>query len=135
MAKTSSRHAGFTLLELLIVIIILGILAALALPQYLKTVERGRGAEAIVNLGTIRTGELNYYAENRVYTPDLDLLDIDNPNFLPPPPDGTRLFDYTLSVPAPDTFTAMAQRIRPDGTIEIITINEKGRITRVTSSP
>ena len=135
MRKMSSSHQGFTLLELLIVVIILGILAALALPQYLKTVERSRGSEAIIHLGAIRTGELNYYAEHRGFTADIDDLAVDNPNFLSPPPEGTRLFDYTIEVPASNTFTASAQRIRADGTIEIVTINEKGHITRATSSP
>jgi prepilin-type N-terminal cleavage/methylation domain-containing protein len=45
---------GFTLLELLVVIIILGILATLGLTQYGSTVERTRGAEARAILGLVR---------------------------------------------------------------------------------
>lgn len=44
---------GFTLLELIIVIIIIGILATLGLTQYARMVERGRGAEARQLLGNI----------------------------------------------------------------------------------
>ena len=47
----ADSRTGFTLLELLIVIIILGVLAAIALPQYLRTVERGKSSEAMIHLG------------------------------------------------------------------------------------
>lgn len=45
---------GFTLLELIIVIIIVGILATLGFVQYASVIERGRFAEARGNLGTLR---------------------------------------------------------------------------------
>lgn len=134
--KQRTGVGAFTLLELLIVIIILGVLAALALPQYLRTVERGRSSEAIIHLGTIRIAEMNYYAEHRAYTDAWTVLDIDNPNDLPIPPDGTRLFEYTIEIAeGQDTFTASARRTRPDGTDDIVTINERGRITRTTVTP
>lgn len=41
---------GFTLLELLVVVLIIGILSAIALPQYKKTVEKSKAAQAVVTL-------------------------------------------------------------------------------------
>lgn len=54
---------GFTLLELIVVIIILGILSTLAITQYTRMIEKARGAEARVILGSIRTNAAAYYLQ------------------------------------------------------------------------
>lgn len=58
---------AFTLLELIIVVIIIGILASLALPQYAKVAERARSAEAKHILGMLRTAQIEYYTEYARY--------------------------------------------------------------------
>ena len=68
---------GFTLLELLMVVIILGILIAIALPRYLGVVERGKAAEALNLLGTLRSSQLRYYALNDEYATSPADLDAD----------------------------------------------------------
>ena len=55
-------RSGFTLLELLMVVIIIGILASIALPQFLKAAERARSAEALNMLAAMRSAELRYAA-------------------------------------------------------------------------
>ncbi|NQT47195.1 MAG: pilin [Candidatus Omnitrophica bacterium] len=52
---------AFTLIELLIVVLIVGILATVALPQYQKVVEKARGVEAFTNLKRIGDAELLFY--------------------------------------------------------------------------
>ena len=47
---------GFTLIEVLIVVIILGILATIAIPQFGNIVEKARATEAVTNIAAIRTG-------------------------------------------------------------------------------
>jgi len=59
---------GFTLVELLIVIIIIGILATMAVPQYQKMVNRAKWAEAIQLVDSLKTAENLYYAENSKWT-------------------------------------------------------------------
>ena len=59
---------GFTLIELIVVIIIVGILAAVGMTQYTKVVEKGRGAEARMILGQMRTVAYQYYLENGTLT-------------------------------------------------------------------
>ncbi len=68
---------GFTLLELIMVIVIIGILAAIAGPMYFKVVERSRIAEAKRMLGMIRMAQLRYYAEHAKFTDNINELDVD----------------------------------------------------------
>lgn len=58
---------GFTLLELLVVVIIIGILAAVALPQFGKAVRRAELANAIVGVDTLYKAVLFYYQEKGVW--------------------------------------------------------------------
>ena|SRR3989338_2808896 len=61
---------GFTLVELIIVIIIIGVLAAIAAPMMTGNVERAKRTEAVAALGAIRTAERLYAMESvgGVYT-------------------------------------------------------------------
>ena len=54
--KIFFNKKGFTLLELLVVVLIIGILAGIAIPQYRYIVEKTRNTEAINNLSTIARG-------------------------------------------------------------------------------
>ncbi len=71
------RQAGFTLLELVMVLVIIGILVALGVPGFFKTVERSRMSEATRMLGVIRMAQMRYYAEHATFTSNMDELDID----------------------------------------------------------
>lgn len=54
---------GFTLVELMIVVAILGILSAIAIPNFVRFRLKAKTAEAKMNLGAIRTAEVAYFAE------------------------------------------------------------------------
>ena len=58
------KQKGFTLIELMIVIAIIGVLAAIAMPQYNKYVARTQVAEAFVLLGQVKQALTLYYQEN-----------------------------------------------------------------------
>jgi len=70
---------GFTLLELIVVIIIIGILATLGFSQYMKMVEKGRSAEARMMLGQIRTAQVVYQLEYGAYATAISSLAVDAP--------------------------------------------------------
>ncbi len=63
----SRRAAGFTLIEVMIVVAIIGILAAVALPAYNDYVRRGQIQEAFGFLSDYRTKMEQYYQDNRNY--------------------------------------------------------------------
>ena len=83
MNTCHDRRGGFTLLELLMVVIIIAILASIALPQFLRVAERARASEALTVLGALRASELRFKAQNEknLYTTSLKTVDIDIPGF------------------------------------------------------
>ena len=65
MAKLLKKRSGFTLIELMIVVAILGILAALAIPAFVGYVRRSKTAEATGNLNELFKSSASYYNQER----------------------------------------------------------------------
>ena len=70
---------AFTLLELLVVILIIGILAAIALPQYKKAVYKAKFTQATLMLNSIYKAQQEYYAFHGEYAPNFSSLNMDLP--------------------------------------------------------
>ncbi|MDY6856640.1 MAG: prepilin-type N-terminal cleavage/methylation domain-containing protein [Thermodesulfobacteriota bacterium] len=68
ISNTKKRQKGFTLIELMVVIIIIGVLASVAIPLYLGYTEDSRKADGKTLLGTIITAEKTYYIKNATFT-------------------------------------------------------------------
>jgi len=103
------NRKGFTLLEVMIVVIIVGILSSVALPQYITTLEKGKSAEAVSNIGSLRTSLDRYWYQNAAGTTDIDELDVDNPNTVT-----NRLYQYAITNSCTSTarvYTIRAERI------------------------
>ena len=66
MKVFKSNKKGFTLIELMIVVAIIGILAAVAIPAFLKYIKKSKTTEARTNLRKIYDGEVTYYSEETV---------------------------------------------------------------------
>ena len=70
---------AFTLIELLVVVLIIGILSAIALPQYQKAVLKSRFTQAKLLAIAIARAQQAYYLANSSFTVNFDELDIDLP--------------------------------------------------------
>jgi type IV pilus assembly protein PilE len=89
---------GFTLIEVLIVVIILGILATIAVPQFTGMIRRARLSEGWSALGAIKTAQEIYHLDHNAYTTSLGLLQVD-----------TVIGNFTLTVPAAAATSYTAQ--------------------------
>lgn len=67
LAKSNKSKRGFTLIELMVVVIVVGILAAAAVPLYNFARSRAYASEGKAAIGTIRSAELVYRMENDAY--------------------------------------------------------------------
>lgn len=101
------RNSGFTLIELVVVIIIVGILAAMGFTQYTKMVEKGRTAEAKSVLGSLRTAQRARHLETGAYTAVIGNLPVDAPTACT----ATHYYSYTCAA----TGTCTANRCTAGG--------------------
>ena len=69
------NNKGFTLVELLVVVLIIGILAAMAMPAYFKAVERSRAAEADTIIGAVVNAQNRYKMKTGKYTANWKNID------------------------------------------------------------
>ena len=67
MFRIVRKQGGFTLIELMIVVAIIGILAAIAIPNFLQYQLKSRQSEAKVNLNAIKTSMIAFQAEKSCY--------------------------------------------------------------------
>lgn len=70
------NNRAFTLIELLVVVLIIGILSAIALPQYEKAVWKSRSAEVRLLADSLTKAQSIYYMTNGRYAQDFSELDI-----------------------------------------------------------
>ena len=71
----TSRRQGFTFIEILMVMLVIGVLSSIGVPRYRNMKERAFAASMKSDLGTLRTAQEGYYAENQVYALDPSKLD------------------------------------------------------------
>ena len=74
--KKNNKKKGFTLIEILVVVLIIGVLVAIALPSYMRSVERSRATGPMTNLGSIAKAQNRQRLATMHYTDNVGNLDI-----------------------------------------------------------
>lgn len=82
---------SFTLIELAMVLLILGVLLTISTPMFLVHLYRGRASEAVAVMGLIRQGEREYFAKHNAY------LDVDSPYISNGPEDSPEGLDIRIA--------------------------------------
>ncbi len=126
LLRLRKETKGFTLIELMIVVAIIGILAAIAIPNFLRYQAKSRQAEAKANLGAIFTSETSYKAEHDTYVTRAGGLDW--------APAGTPKYSYTITAATATQFTAQATyNLDSDATVDTWTINQARVLTNTSN--
>ena len=116
-----NNSKGFTLIELMIVVAIIGILAAIAIPNFLTYQCKSRQSEAKANLGSIRVGEESYFAEHDTYSAVKSAIGFATK--------GTARYTYSLASPSSTAFTATASGVTGNVEGDEWTMTEEGDLT------
>ncbi|MCX5692270.1 MAG: type IV pilin protein [Candidatus Omnitrophica bacterium] len=111
---------GFTLVEVLIVVIIIGILSSIGLPQFAASIEKAKGGEARAYLGHIQTAEKIYYAEKETYISNLSDLDLNLTQ---------KYWSISITTPTSITFTATATRLGGTHSGQTIIMDERSNMS------
>ena len=121
MFKRVHNRKGFTLIELMIVVVIIGILAALAIPRFMQATTKSKQSEAKGILKQIYTMERAYRQETDNYSADLNAIGVEIP--------ANPRYQYVVVANAGTGFTATATaNLDDDATDDVWTIDETGNL-------
>jgi prepilin-type N-terminal cleavage/methylation domain-containing protein len=115
--KKNNIQKGFTLLELLIVILFLGILAAVAIPSFLGQVGKAREIEAKNAVGTVNRAQQAYHFQEGKWSGFLSNTDLQAINILSVNIPASKYYKFTIDgVPTGPTSTIIAEGIEASST-------------------
>ena len=117
------RCSGFSLIEVMIVVVIIGILAALAYPTLEGYLQRTRQTEARTNLSALYTAQKIYFATNRTYADSFDDLDVQFET------GGDVVYSYTLTATATSFVATATGNLDDDAALDTWTIDQDKTLT------
>jgi len=132
------KENGFSLIELLVVVVIIGIIAALAVPALRKSVRATENASAFSNIRSMGQAQANYYSQGNRYArmDELSVAQGDNLGTL----SGNEIlrgpFRFTLTSDSSDNalqsgYTILAARAVPGDVPYVISIDQTGSIVQI----
>ena len=122
LPSTRKRFHGFSLMEVMIVVVIIGILAALAYPNLEKYLKRACQTEAKTNLSAIYTAQKIYFSLHQSYADDINELDLSLAQGDP--------YTFTIQEASTSTFKAQAEGNIDDDALETWTIDQDKNLSK-----
>lgn len=115
---------GFTLVELLVVVLIIGVLSAIALPQYTTSIERARATEALTLMSSIRFAAERFRFQHDAWpgTNAWGDLDVNVPVISGSSNRGGKNFKVTMKGLSNGKFVILSERTLTDGKYYLKTI-------------
>lgn len=130
-SKFHNRQKGFTLIELMIVVVIIGILAALAVPRFMTATTKSKQSEVKGILKQVYTMERTYRQQNNTYWGQGSNANAGAPNGFAPigvEVPTTAIYSYTITTATATNLlvTGTCSILDDDATVDTWTINENG---------
>lgn len=122
------KNKGFTLIEVMIVVAIIGILAAIAYPSYDEYVKRGNRAEGQAFLNEVAARQERYFSQNNAYAASASDLNV---------PTDSETGKYTLTISTNNGYTLTATQQFNDtkcGNLTLNAIGDKGANGKTTAN-
>lgn len=128
----NKKLQAFTLNELLVVLLIIGVLVAIALPSLMPLITKARSTEAKLQLKHIHTLEESFYLENLKYSSSIDELGFEQ-GFLTPE-GGNANYLITIETANATTFVARAKAVvdfDKDGIMNVWEIDQDNNLREI----
>lgn len=119
------NHRGFTLVELLVVIIIIGILASLAIPRFARQTDKAMETEAKLMLSQIQKLQSVYHLEHKSYSNSLDAIGFEQEELVTESEDGKAR--YVLQILKADDDGFVAEAVPQVKGLKTYRIEQKGK--------
>ncbi|HEX7813063.1 MAG TPA: prepilin-type N-terminal cleavage/methylation domain-containing protein [Burkholderiales bacterium] len=117
------KQKGFTLIEIMIAIAIIGIISAVALPSYTQYILRGKLTEAHTNLLALRTQAEQYFQDNRTFAG------------FPCAAADSKYFTYSCPVMTSDAYTIRAVGVAAQGTGDFTYTIDQANVRTTVNKP
>ncbi|KAA8476156.1 type II secretion system protein G (GspG) [Arcticibacter tournemirensis] len=132
----AKKVAAYTLTEILIVLVIIGILVLLALPNLMPLITKAKSTEAKLQLEHVHTLEKNYFFEKSKYTSDLNEIGFVQEKLTTDGKDGRANYRIEIVTSGPAAFVARATAVADfngNGTYNVWEIDQDKNLKEVTA--
>ena len=132
LKRMLKETAGFSMTELLVVLVIIGVLVLLALPRLMPVVTKAKTTEAKLNLKQVYMLQKSYKFENDKYSADLIQIGFEQEKLVSE--GGSARYKITIAESELNSFRAIATAtvdFDNDGTFNVWEVNQEGQIKEV----